>query len=100
MPGDLFMERNSEAFLLIGREKASGKLYYGKPHLVYMQCRYAMLMNTEHQHDTAAQYRYLINIVQYRNLQYLYKYVCTEQYLMCTRIVCFVELYSCELCRL
>ena len=26
----------------MGREKSSGKLYYGKPHLVYMQCSYAM----------------------------------------------------------
>ena len=77
------------SILLIGREKAFGKLYYGKPHLVYMQCSYAILMNTEHQHDTAAQ---TYNIAT--------STVCTEQYLVCTHIMCFVELYSCELCRL
>ena len=44
-----------ESILLIGREKGSGKLYYRKPHLVYMQCSYAMLINAERQHDTAVQ---------------------------------------------
>ena len=75
MPGDLFRERNSEAF--IGRKNGSGKLYYSKPHLVYMQCSYAMLMNTERQHDTAVQ---TYNIAT--------STVWTEQYLVCTRIVC------------
>ena len=36
--GDLFLERN----LLTGRKKGPGKLYYGKPCLVYMQCNYAL----------------------------------------------------------
>ena len=47
MPGDLFRERNLEP---TGREKGSGKLYYSKPHLVYMQCSYAMLLNAERKH--------------------------------------------------
>ena len=34
--------------------------YYSKPHLVYMQCSYAMLMNAEHQHTTAAVQTYNI----------------------------------------
>ena len=29
------------SILLTGREKGSGKLYYGKPCLVYMQCSYS-----------------------------------------------------------
>ena len=41
--------------LLTGREKGSGKLHYGKPHLVYMQYSHAMLMNAECQHATAMQ---------------------------------------------
>ena len=46
--------------LLIGQEKGSEKLYYGKPHLVYMQCIYAMLTNAECQHTTAAVQTYNI----------------------------------------
>ena len=34
-----------------GMEKGSGKLYYGKPRLVYMHCSYA---NAERQHATVA----------------------------------------------
>ena len=38
-PGDSFWERNMEpTILLTGRKKGSGKLYYSKPHLVYIQC--------------------------------------------------------------
>ena len=46
-------EKKFGTILLTGREKGSGKLYYGRPHLVYMQCSYAMLMNAEHKHVTA-----------------------------------------------
>ena len=35
--------------LLMGQEKDSGKLYYGKPCLVYMLCSFA---NAERQHTT------------------------------------------------
>ena len=46
--------------LLTGLKKGSGKLYYGKPRLVYMHCSYAMLMNAERQHTTAAVQTYNI----------------------------------------
>ena len=39
----------------MGLEKGSGKLYYAKPRLVYMQCSYAMLANAERQQATAVQ---------------------------------------------
>ena len=41
--------------LLTGWKKGPGKLYYGKPRFVYMQCSYAVLTNAEHQHTTAVQ---------------------------------------------
>ena len=41
--------------LLTGWKKGSGKLYYGKSRLVYIQCSYAVLTNAEHQHTTAVQ---------------------------------------------
>ena len=49
-----------ETILLTGREKGPGKLYYGKPRLVYMQRSYAMLMNAERQHAIAAVQTYNI----------------------------------------
>ena len=48
-------DKKIETILLTEWEKGSGKLYYGKPHLVYMQCSYAMLTNAEHQHATTVQ---------------------------------------------
>ena len=45
-----------------GTEKGPGKLYYGKPRLVYLHCSYVMLTHAERQHATAVQtyneYRY------------------------------------------
>ena len=49
-----------EIWLLMGRKRGPGKLYYGKPRLVYMQCSYATLTNTECQHITAAVQTYNI----------------------------------------
>ena len=46
--------------LLTGQKKGPGNLYYGKPCLVYMQCSYALLMNVECQHTTAAVQTYNI----------------------------------------
>ena len=52
MPGD---SQKFGSILFTGQEKGSGKLYYSKPHLVYMHCSYAMLTNAERQHATAVQ---------------------------------------------
>ena len=43
MPGDSFRERNSEAFYLQDGKRLPGKLYYGKPHLVYRQSTLTVL---------------------------------------------------------
>ena len=54
------MGKKFGTILLTGRKKGPGKLYYGKPRLVYMQCSYAMLTNAERQHTTAAVQTYNI----------------------------------------
>ena len=68
-------------FLLTGRKKGPGNLYYGKPCLVYMQCSYALLTNVECQHTTAA--------VQTYNITRCSLY---WQCLECTGYMCSVEL--------
>ena len=60
----LFNNNNIIIIIIIaGWVKGSGKLYYNKPHLIYMQCRFAMLTSAERQHATAVQ---TYNIVIYR----------------------------------
>ena len=51
--GWFFQEKKFTSILIKGQEKASGKLYYGKPCLVYMQCSYAMRANADCQCATA-----------------------------------------------
>ena len=52
------------AILLTRQKKGPGKLYYGKPRLVYRYA-YVMITNAERQHTTAA--------VQTYNIRYRYR---------------------------
>ena len=69
--------------LLTGRKKGPGKLYYSKPHFVYMQCSYAMLTTAERQQVNCS----------CADLQYCYRYSlywqCLERtgYVFCGTLV-------------
>ena len=54
MLGDLF-KKEIWNYSINGMEKGSGKLYYSKPHLVYIQHSYVLLKNAERQDTTAVQ---------------------------------------------
>ena len=58
----IYSEKKTGTILLMGWKKGLGKLYFGKPCLVYMQFNNAMLTNAERQHTTAVQTYNITNI--------------------------------------